>query len=728
MPSTRMGRIASAVRHKPGLMWRHLKRRASWFASTLWLKSMVIRARVQRMAGKLASLALTWIAVLGLGVAWRQGWVTGGGAPAEFLIGVGATIATVLTLAISLSTISIQRAAEDFSPGLVRAYRSDRTLAGVFFAISFIALGNFGLAMFADRIPPATILVVGLLSFAVALDALRWIYARVGRALEPVEAMQYMAKMAGREARRYARVARLVQRSMTPARAVSASDAPIAAVAFAAVPGYAGTLRTWSDYFTEDAIRAVGRNQTRVAMVATRCIGALIMLALRHRRHDVVFRTSRQYLLLRQADIDSVLQYMYDRLSRIGTRGLSAREDQLTVDVIKTLCESASAAATIRDPLQPGSAPLAFAPFKMAMDLVHAGMAGNDLEVVFQGANVVSTFAMGMTGDLGTREFARPATELVGACALYLRLRGQGGLAESMLAGIARVVTQVVLDGSADQVEDVEELLRPALALQVQPALGANGFFGDFEWIDHIAGQLHRRATIDGNSARDRAKAATTLCEFCEQLARHLRELYRQSPQVDAIRATEARITADRLLATLVRLERLPEIRDSPNLVESVEEAIETLLSVFTWVLHNQRDPHPANLDDVASLLRNVVYGRRGSANWNPTVSAARTAIGLARTCVDHGWPRQAADLLVSVWQVERVVEAHGSPALATTIAQQRRELVAESQALREDIEERFNEETKRLQRCLDGQEWIGRHDREEAEFVRAVRQGRIPA
>lgn len=63
----------------------------------------------------------------------------------EIFIGAGALIGTMVALVLSLSIIPVQRAAEVFTPSIIRLFRQDRTTQFIFFTLGILCLLSFAL-------------------------------------------------------------------------------------------------------------------------------------------------------------------------------------------------------------------------------------------------------------------------------------------------------------------------------------------------------------------------------------------------------------------------------------------------------------------------------------------------------------------------------------------------------------------------------------------------------
>ena len=108
---------------------------------------------------------------------------------------LGATYGTILALVLTLSIIPIQRAAEVWSPSIVRLYRRDPVAY-----VTFVSLGVFCAASFLLAIrglfpvPVSLVLALSLAVLGLSLDILRWYHGHVCRLLDPIHAVSLALK------------------------------------------------------------------------------------------------------------------------------------------------------------------------------------------------------------------------------------------------------------------------------------------------------------------------------------------------------------------------------------------------------------------------------------------------------------------------------------------------------------------------------------------------------
>ena len=108
---------------------------------------------------------------------------------------LGATYGTILALVLTLSIIPIQRAAEVWSPSIVRLYRRDPVTYVTFVTLGVCCAASFLLAVRGlFPVPVSVVMALSLAVLGVSLDMLRWYHGHVCRLLDPVHALSLALK------------------------------------------------------------------------------------------------------------------------------------------------------------------------------------------------------------------------------------------------------------------------------------------------------------------------------------------------------------------------------------------------------------------------------------------------------------------------------------------------------------------------------------------------------
>jgi hypothetical protein len=184
--------------------WWHRSRRRRLRAARAWTQSRLARLQLRGLAirsklwgalklARQAGLSLTTAIVIAAIAAWASRSRTYGlNVPVrDVFLAEGTVFATILTLAFTLAMITIQRAAQDFSTGVLVTYARDTRVQIVFLVLACLTILSFALGASADATAPAYsgLGAFAVLLVAVALDTLRWLYRRVADALQPEQAI-----------------------------------------------------------------------------------------------------------------------------------------------------------------------------------------------------------------------------------------------------------------------------------------------------------------------------------------------------------------------------------------------------------------------------------------------------------------------------------------------------------------------------------------------------------
>jgi hypothetical protein len=171
---------------------------------------------------------------------------------------IGATLALILSLLI----IPAQRAAEDFSPAVLKLYAQDRWLLVVFLILALATAGSVLLGTnFFPRIDPRISIGVQFLLLGVSFDALRMFYRRTLDLLIPQTAIQLVIRECTKPLNSVSRRVEKLARLQSLATGKSAPTGASRAVYFSASQ-VSGLLRFWIAQLAEIAHKLIARRDT----------------------------------------------------------------------------------------------------------------------------------------------------------------------------------------------------------------------------------------------------------------------------------------------------------------------------------------------------------------------------------------------------------------------------------------------------------------------------------
>jgi hypothetical protein len=171
-------------------------------------------------------------------------------------------IGAALALLLSLSIIPAQRAAEDFSPAILKLYAQDRRLLVMFLTLVLATTGSVLLGTnFVPRLDPRISIGVQFLFLGVLFDSLRRFYRRTLDLLIPQTAIQLVICECTKLLNRVSGVVEKFARFQALATGKSAPTDASRAVYFAA-SHVSGSLRFWIAQLDEIAHKLIARRDT----------------------------------------------------------------------------------------------------------------------------------------------------------------------------------------------------------------------------------------------------------------------------------------------------------------------------------------------------------------------------------------------------------------------------------------------------------------------------------
>jgi len=650
--------------------WHRARRRLrTWFRSRwarVQLRELALRARLWgklkrvRQAGLSLTTALV-IAVVAICSPYSHAYDLA--VPVrDIFLAEGAVFATALVLAFTLAAIVIQRAAQDFSTGVLVTYARDGRVQLVFLTLACLTVVSFAIAASTDATRPAMPGLGALAVFlvAVALDTLRWLYQRVAVALQPEAAIDEMLRHASKDIARRERLARLVQRSYLgqPGEGPQASAA--AATVFERVAGYRRAIRGWAEFLTEDAQRAIARRQSSIAGRAAAAIGLLECKAIDARARDTLFSVDPRELLVTTSDLQGILGPLSELLGDIGRKALEAKDSQTAITVAQTFVTVAQRASTVRGEREKGQGSLVIPQILSFQSLVEYGITQNDGELPFQALQYLDRASQELAPRVDPYGFVRLSSGLITQVAVYYIARQEQGIAASVTEGLLHLVGICLVDGGEEHVRQVEPLLKATIPIYrigaaapnpdpMHTALGR--VFGVQDMWGVICQALYERA-IAGDAAELRrwSHRVTTLAEAFGSL---VRGLFALQAGRDGVLMTGIKHAAGAILRTLalLALREGIDLRQRTDLLDSFAE-LGADLSRFT---SNPDASTWMSVDDIADLLAMESFRLIRPDTFDAVDKTVDSLLAIADEALRARKLREAAFVLVRVWMLEQM-------------------------------------------------------------------------
>ena len=270
-------------------------------------------------------------------------------------------IGAALALILSLSIIPAQRAAEAFSPGVLKLYAKDHWLLGAFLILVITTAASVLLGTsFLPRIDARISIGVQFLLLGISFDALRIFYHRTLDLLIPQTAIQLIIRECTQLLNRGSRLVDRLSRLQALASGGAPTDA-YRAIYFSALP-VSEALRFWIAQLDEIAHKFIARRDTGAAKEIIVAMGRIGTQYSDARRNSLVLLPDLDHPLAGAvSDISEVLNAIYESIRVICEDAAKAPNELVLRQGIQTLAGMTTHAITIvhsANDLQ--TAPLAF--------------------------------------------------------------------------------------------------------------------------------------------------------------------------------------------------------------------------------------------------------------------------------------------------------------------------------------------------------------------------------
>ncbi len=305
--------------------------------------------------------------------------------PRDIQLAVGALIGTILTLGFSLSIIPVQRAAEVYTPTIVRLFRESRNIRYPFLALLSLCLLSFGSVLSPlVAIKPNDTIPILIVFLAIALDLLRELYRSVTLLLEPKEAVWRLEREARERLqqihRMLERAADLSWRALPAETQGTQTREDYLKVFYLRNPVHDQTVEGRAADLTEIAEKAVERADWTLSFEAIQALGQLAIDSIEIRKTSLTYAPVN--LMVVHANTERNLSTVYEDLLGINRTAGRRGAEKVCLAVIRTLGHVAQHMTTVKqDDYHTQFASLAVGP------LLHSKMAiGEALAAGFEDA------------------------------------------------------------------------------------------------------------------------------------------------------------------------------------------------------------------------------------------------------------------------------------------------------------------------------------------------------
>ncbi len=358
-----------------------------------WFWQVYTRARdalvsILKPAGR---WGFTLIGVASLAVLTRSGDLANLRNVRDLQLAVGALVGTILALGLSLSLIPLQRAAESYSPSILRLFREDRQLWAAFIGLLAICFSCFGMVVLPSLgIDPAATVPVVLLLLAISLDVLRHLYRLITCLLEPQEAVRRLSQDAQRRLRRIhktlLRAAEISWRSLPTEEQEKYKREQHLALYYEKSSAQDEFIRIRSVEFAEIAQKAIARNDWSLALSTLGAMRQLAVDAIERRKSALIFYHAG--FMLTKATAEKPLDRIYEDILAVNRTAVRHGAENVSMIAIRALGRIAEHMVTVRrpEPRLQDSAPLVANPISYCRSAVQEAMAKGMDDAGYEGA------------------------------------------------------------------------------------------------------------------------------------------------------------------------------------------------------------------------------------------------------------------------------------------------------------------------------------------------------
>jgi len=352
---------------------------------------------------------------------------------------LGATYGTILALVLTLSIIPIQRAAEIWSPSIIRLYRRDRATYVTFVALGVLCVVSF---LFAVRglagMPVSIVLAFSLTTLGISLDMLRWYHGHICQLLDPTYAVGLALKQVKRlideKKALVTRVARLQHQLLSYSQQSQFTVEDIETTVYPRITGYQNSVNSSINDLAEIAIKAVARGEKLLAKTAIFAIADLTIHYLSSRKHNLTLTPAPEAMFLAMtSDVNVVTGRAYETLQEVSHAAVTQSDESTAIRVSEAYqAITIHTANLVARAFREHTAPLTFAPIYYALACVKYAQTKNLDEVSFQTAEILSKISISAPKDIADTDIHIPVIDGLYNIAVYLYAKRNFGLAEEI--------------------------------------------------------------------------------------------------------------------------------------------------------------------------------------------------------------------------------------------------------------------------------------------------------
>lgn len=260
------------------------------------------------------------------------------------VVNIGSTIAMILALSFTLSIIPIQKAADMWSPAIIRIYKNDKRISGSIFIISiFVILSFLSSLLRVDHIPLFCFILL-----AATLDMLRFYYAHVIKLLEPKQVIDSLyitiIKEINKHSKNTDKLAKIQYKMFSSEKKEHYSINTIKANLLSHSDGFYKFFYQAIDEITEIIYKAISRGEKILTKESLHILQKVIIAYINFKK-DIW----RQIPPLNESKLTTedamvrVIDYINSSLYRLSQKAMEINEESLVIEISRAYAKIARA-------------------------------------------------------------------------------------------------------------------------------------------------------------------------------------------------------------------------------------------------------------------------------------------------------------------------------------------------------------------------------------------------
>jgi hypothetical protein len=594
-------------------------------------------------------------------------------------IGAATLIGTMVVLAVNLSLIPVQRAAERYASSVVRIFREDPLTTVLIVVLAGCSVLLYALAVRGLLVgqPPGWI-GVPIVVVAIAFDLMRWHHRRTTRLLEPSEAISRLAAQAtaaiDRLQRQVARLAQLNWRLMPEQERESRTVEMVESRLYLGERSHVAVLVHWLSELAEVALKALDRGDDLATRQATAAIATVAAHYLERRKNNLVLDLANFAGTLRSEGYD-VLEPALLNLRQLVARATAKKHEGVATAGINSLAElTARSAALDGKPFEERAGVLTWLPLGYLSESIKIAQRGDLGESALEGSRSLLRLAAGLPSKVRIEEAHLSIVTAWRDIAVGFLAAGQGEIARDPIGNLVRMNWVLLERGHWQLNECLHESLDALRALApiifaleqknqafdlLRLPLSTAYDLSDQASLPYLVQQAATRVKRDPD--REWVNPYGNFIRLNEVIHRHLREL----AETPGCGASALMWYLGRMVGYVAKVHRqllAKPVTDDREHLSELARSVSWYVACL-WAGFNKTPPSDVRwADSVVDEIATVGMYFCDAGFKDVTADCGSAIKSIARSCVKGvRSPYDIADLLMGIWKLRLFAEAKGA-------------------------------------------------------------------